>query len=101
MASSAGSSIAGLFSGQPFTDKSSVQQLEDANPDLDTVQEMKGGGHSSQCTMVKHQRQFCVDLVLWFWGKSSANLSIKRPELSGTGKKSSGVGEMLSLPRNS
>eukprot|EP00955_Chlamydomonas_euryale_P055784 356213-Chlamydomonas_euryale.AAC.2 len=45
MASSAGSATAGLFSGQPLPDKSIVQQLEDANPELDTVQDMKGGGH--------------------------------------------------------
>eukprot|EP00955_Chlamydomonas_euryale_P008334 88677-Chlamydomonas_euryale.AAC.1 len=95
MVSSAGSAIAGLFSGQPLTDKSCVQQLEDANPDLDSVQEMKGVAISNQCTRVNHQRQFCMDLVLWIWRKSSATLSIKRPALPGTGRKSSGVGEML------
>eukprot|EP00955_Chlamydomonas_euryale_P084679 363996-Chlamydomonas_euryale.AAC.3 len=65
MASIAGSAIAGLFSGQPLTDKSSVQQLEDANPDLDTVQEMKGGAHQQPVHSGKTSEAICVDLVLW------------------------------------
>mmetsp|Transcript_30667 Transcript_30667/g.90917 ORF Transcript_30667/g.90917 Transcript_30667/m.90917 type:complete len:86 (-) Transcript_30667:469-726(-) len=37
--------------------------------------------------------------MLWFWGNSSANLSIKRPALPSTRRESSGVGEVLSVQR--
>eukprot|EP00955_Chlamydomonas_euryale_P048105 353872-Chlamydomonas_euryale.AAC.18 len=53
MASSAGSATAGLFSGQPLTNKSSGQ-LKDAKSDLHIVQEMKRVSISSQCTV--HQK---------------------------------------------